>query len=1020
MEHLTTTKSQECDGYPHKRQKTCSPQPSAVPITPVKITQTLGWEEQLIKAGFAGSSSPVQDEAASEMVEVVGTTTENTGDARPDVTTPSKRVMRLRTDGRLVSPKTRKDNTAQLPISRRGGRKPHTYTRLRIITLKYGIAGVSVHDMGQKIEDILCGKTRVVATNEAKPQSEPKLQSQPQPAKMISAQPAKTTHPFFTGKTTHLKVALLTERAQEESEDALSSRRRSTSPPLNPAKASSSWTGFGSSFTKKPKLPGTSPAPWPPKDIVHVRGIPEYSIPLYKSSLNLPQRRLKCSEPRLAAFEEVLSPLRSSIASMRDDRPMRQFHRPRRRLMTGTELQSLIRSRLSNATPSSSRTSVPDDEDELVGQAPPESVPLHPASQNLFAQLQNTMSAFDTFACEQKEWTHKYAPKTVTEILQQDQNLLLLKEWLLSLTVNSVNSSADNLKEKKAALARKLKAKRKKRKAEDELADFLVSTDSELDDADQFSDMESTTIGTGGDSDIRRLTERNITKTSAVVLSGPSGSGKTSAVYAAASELGFEIFEINSGVRRSGRDIVDKVGDMTRNHLVKRSGNSKTYVDESDAVPLDCQAEVDSGKQSTMNVFFKSKAHVAESQAKKPAKKDGKPSQLGKQPTKKQKQSLVLLEEVDVLFDEDKHFWSTVISLLLESRRPVVLTCTDETILPVHEISGLSALRVTRSPETLAVDYLLLLAANEGHLLTRNAVTDLYRAQGSDLRATIMQLNFLCQMALGDTKGGLEWLLIRSGDEGQDGKGRPLRIISEDTIMRHMPVLMPDAEERLRTPLDADLYSLLDAHTNWDFDPEDWLDQQPPEASASSSLVSLRRLELATEALSAADVMPGSSLLEPDAVSWSTKSPELLLTSPGPPRPNAAVAQRNRALELSGGSPSPRHTFTNRPIRALSKRCFVPQTSRTPDSVRSAATTATSNARATRAQPTPYPVHTIACSIRHSHLCTLTAVYSSAVYGLHKLLLPTITQPTSLNSGAYSSHGHCAFCAQHRGGRPRA
>jgi hypothetical protein len=38
-------------------------------------------------------------------------------------------------------------------------------------------------------------------------------------------------------------------------------------------------------------------------------------------------------------------------------------------------------------------------------------------------------------------------------------------------------------------------------------------------------------------------------------------------------------------------------------------------------------------------------------------------------------QSIILLEEVDVLFGEDVNFWPAAIKLINKSHRPVVLTC---------------------------------------------------------------------------------------------------------------------------------------------------------------------------------------------------------------------------------------------------------------------------------------------------------------------------------------------------------
>ena len=42
------------------------------------------------------------------------------------------------------------------------------------------------------------------------------------------------------------------------------------------------------------------------------------------------------------------------------------------------------------------------------------------------------------------------------------------------------------------------------------------------------------------------------------------------------------------------------------------------------------------------------------------------------------RQSLILLEEVDILFKEDTNFWPSLVTFIKSSRRPVVLTCNGQ------------------------------------------------------------------------------------------------------------------------------------------------------------------------------------------------------------------------------------------------------------------------------------------------------------------------------------------------------
>lgn len=109
-----------------------------------------------------------------------------------------------------------------------------------------------------------------------------------------------------------------------------------------------------------------------------------------------------------------------------------------------------------------------------------------------------------------------------------------------------------------------------------------------------------------------------------ILLHGPSGSGKTAAVHAATAELDWEIFEVNPGMgKRTGAQLLELVGDVGKNHTLSGAGPAKEH-----------------------------KGAL--------------------------RQSIILLEEVDILYEEDKGFWAGAIALIAESRRPVVMTCNGE------------------------------------------------------------------------------------------------------------------------------------------------------------------------------------------------------------------------------------------------------------------------------------------------------------------------------------------------------
>lgn len=440
----------------------------------------------------------------------------------------------------------------------------------------------------------------------------------------------------------------------------------------------------------------------------------------------------------------------------------------------------------------------------------------HAAISSLKRNMGSSMSAFDLGTSDTQTWCEKYAPKLADQVLQTGKEPVILRQWLEGLTINTVEKAPTVDSSRRKPVPKPVK--KRPRKTHGDMDDFLVDSDEEpedelraLSDEDDLLDSAQRTIVRNGglSTDTSRATQR---LTNAVLLSGPHGCGKSATAYAVAKELGFEVFEINAGSRRSGKDIIDKVGDMASNHQVRKgvfgaiARPVPVTVDTTDE-HREASPPPDMTKQKSLNSFFTATAPALKTKPQPSVAK--KRSAVGKQATPvqsalslikqavKQRQSLILFEEVDVLFDDDKLFWESLLDLAVQSKRPIIMTCTDENLVPLNALSLHGILRLRRPPVDLAVDYLLLMAANEGHRLRRQVVENLYNEKHQDLRASVAQLSFFCQMGIGDERGGLNWYLPRwPPGIDEDPSGNKLRVVSTDscTDMTQTPFKLSSSE----------------------------------------------------------------------------------------------------------------------------------------------------------------------------------------------------------------------------------
>ncbi|CAG8361053.1 unnamed protein product [Penicillium salamii] len=705
------------------------------------------------------SGAPPADVTLPNAVQTSQSTDEQPSKAPTGRSSARQKILKLNSKGKFLS----SPGSSPPPDTQKRGRGKQRRTQKdsrKLVIFKYNLGAEK--NTGQLINDILNGP---VVPNVPVPTPV----AQPRKTKTTTRKP---THPFFNKSS-----------AQNTSQSSMIDGQ--TDPPTStPSTAgmpdkSRVVPASESSFIRPPrrvsKFPELVHPLWPPRDLVHVRDtcFPTKTNDIV-SHVSQDRKKSKVAAISIRDQENVFL-CETSEARKIAQLPKNQardslgiLRHPIRHVASSNVLQAAMEKQMSWSSP------------KRRFHWGPASPPLA----RLRSALLSSASAIDLGKYETQLWTQKHAPKSADDVLQLGREPQMLRDWLCHLRVTAVDTgkpTKDGAKPKS-----KRERKQKKRQKTDKLDDFIVSSEEEASEMDNISGSDDElagdvttsmprTVVRSGDSFSTPHNEGKSQMSNAILISGPSGCGKTASVHAIAKELDFEVFEINAGTRRNARDMLERVGDMTQNHLVH-------LLNDSDGLPSNKAAS----KSNKLMSFFKGPA----ANASKPGDNDSPQHNQGPTELKRpreQKQSLILLEEADILFDEDRQFWTGVFTLISQSKRPIIITCNDESLIPIQDMSLHAILRYQKPSPDFCIDYLLLVAANEGHILKREAVTRLYQGSGLDLRKSLMDLNFWCQMGVGSEKSGLDWLLPAWPPESNvDQNGDRLRVLSLNTYERYM------------------------------------------------------------------------------------------------------------------------------------------------------------------------------------------------------------------------------------------
>ncbi|WWC70311.1 uncharacterized protein I206_104261 [Kwoniella pini CBS 10737] len=319
-------------------------------------------------------------------------------------------------------------------------------------------------------------------------------------------------------------------------------------------------------------------------------------------------------------------------------------------------------------------------------------------------------------------WTDRYRPLKATEVLSNEIEAIYLKDWLSALSVGH--------QEGDRKVVRKVKRGGTRSTLLDGwiVDDLGIIGDGPMKD-DEGQEEEEEELEELDDPLLLPDTEARPTSypslsgrlTNTILLTGPHGSGKSATIYAAAHELGWDIFEVFPGMgKRTSANLISWVGDVGRNHMVaqekkstpikeNKKGGLKSFFDKTKAntekdisLELGSQGSVHEPIDIDMTDDNSSEDDIQILGGENGIEKDG-----------KFRQSLILIDEADILFDEESTFWPAVITLIAESRRPVILTCNDHNLIPKSQLPLQAILQFRPPPSHIALPYLQAIAAQE-------------------------------------------------------------------------------------------------------------------------------------------------------------------------------------------------------------------------------------------------------------------------------------------------------------------
>ncbi|XP_017469798.1 PREDICTED: ATPase family AAA domain-containing protein 5 isoform X1 [Rhagoletis zephyria] len=214
----------------------------------------------------------------------------------------------------------------------------------------------------------------------------------------------------------------------------------------------------------------------------------------------------------------------------------------------------------------------------------------------------------------------------------------------------------------------------------------------------------------------------------AVVLLGPVSSGKTNAVYALANDMNFNVLEINAGMKRTGKRLIQELQEATQSHQIRKDSTPSQSSSKAQKnllrMSLNGQKLKKQNSQSQLDADSGCNADI----------------------TQNTRKCLILIEDADVVFDQlDSGFTDAIYTLAASSKRPVIVMATNPNCLHLQRLMNQNTICFT-PPNALNISrFMAVLSLIENCPINLDDLVSLYLYNRKDLRRTLLELQFFIQ-----------------------------------------------------------------------------------------------------------------------------------------------------------------------------------------------------------------------------------------------------------------------------------